>query len=151
MTVLVDFVKGLDANMDIEASVGEMINEAREWDLNKFKDLISSSVLLKIKNIHSPVIDLKDGIVWGPDSSGEFFVSSYYKATMKDKLGVKKEIWGLIWKWNGMERVKFFPRLAAHGRLCTNERRAMWGNSSLMCPLCSNQIESMLHILRDCR
>lgn len=69
---------------------------------------------------------------------------------MKDRNGSMDVVWKMIWGWSGIKRIKFFLWLVAHGRLCTNDRRAIWSGCNPMCSLCSNQVESILHVLRYC-
>ncbi|KAK4259379.1 hypothetical protein QN277_005718 [Acacia crassicarpa] len=60
-------------------------------------------------------------------------------------------LWGEIWKLQIPERCKMFLWLALHKQLLTNVSRCKRGLSTdARCPICNGEIETLLHVLRDC-
>ena len=56
-----------------------------------------------------------------------------------------------MWKVRVPERVKFFLWLTFHGRLLTNaERYRRKLATSPLCAACSNEVEDLVHIFREC-
>jgi heme O synthase-like polyprenyltransferase len=51
----------------------------------------------------------------------------------------------------GSHIIQTFMWIAAHERLLTNYRRSKWENGiSPICPICGNEDETIIHVLRDC-
>ena len=60
-------------------------------------------------------------------------------------------MWKIIWKWKGLERIKIFLWTVAHNAVMTNElrwRRRITDNR--YCCYCGNEVENLIHVLRDC-
>ncbi|RYR58809.1 hypothetical protein Ahy_A05g024682 [Arachis hypogaea] len=87
--------------------------------------------------------------MWGLTSHGDFSISSAYKSIYQVR-GVQDEIWELLWRWKGSQRVKMFYWLALHKKLLTSERRARLFGVSPYCHRCNGCPEILEHVLRDC-
>lgn len=59
-------------------------------------------------------------------------------------------IWGQIWKLDVHERVRCFIWIVCHGRLITNKLKHLMNLSVLYCYRCTLQVESIMHVLREC-
>ncbi|PKI55955.1 hypothetical protein CRG98_023687 [Punica granatum] len=60
-------------------------------------------------------------------------------------------VWRVIWSWEGPQRLRAFLWLVACDNLLTNEARVRQRLTvSADCPRCNTNVESIIHILRDC-
>ncbi|KAF7805280.1 non-LTR retroelement reverse transcriptase-like [Senna tora] len=82
---------------------------------------------------------------------GNFTVKSAYSVLSKDNDCISNNNWKRIWSCPSLERAKVFIWSVKHDSVMTNAQRKRRGFcTSDLCPLCSNEIETSLHALRDC-
>lgn len=62
----------------------------------------------------------------------------------------KADVWNKVWKLHVTERVRAFIWQITHGKLLTNAQKHQWGLGAPFCPHCPNELETILHALRDC-
>ncbi|CAN1810904.1 Putative ribonuclease H protein At1g65750 [Linum perenne] len=93
-----------------------------------------------------------DIVIWGEKHDGRFSISSAYNL-LTDQGSQQSEVsWERIWRWKGPHRINLFLWLATNERLFTNVERARRHiSTSAVCPRCGSEIESVGHVLRDCR
>ncbi|KAK4258548.1 hypothetical protein QN277_004989 [Acacia crassicarpa] len=101
---------------------------------------------------------VKDGIEerpngllrWKWTKDGQFTVKSAYDS-LRPLANLPDKLWGSIWKIKAPERCKIFLWLVLHNRLLTNVSRCKRGLSEDgRCPVCKVDLETLLHVLRDC-
>ncbi|KAJ8767189.1 hypothetical protein K2173_013586 [Erythroxylum novogranatense] len=124
----------------------------RGWIWEYFQHILPMSSLLHIAAIPTPSDDRgADLPIWRLTSNGNFSIKSAYGLLTRDCTQEEKDIWRVVWKWKGPERVKTFLWLLSHGKLLTNEVRLRRNLApSASCPLCQDHTESILHAIRDC-
>ncbi|CAN1155670.1 Putative ribonuclease H protein At1g65750 [Linum perenne] len=92
-----------------------------------------------------------DDWVWGLERSGEFSIKTAYNLICQSNALPSSDIWKVVWRWEGPNRIKHFIWLAANDKLLTNVVRRRRGFcSDDTCRGCGTEAESILHILRDC-
>ncbi|KAJ8898838.1 hypothetical protein K2173_008147 [Erythroxylum novogranatense] len=124
----------------------------RGWIWEYFQHSLPMSSLLQIAAIPTPSNDRgADLPICRLTSNGNFSIKSAYGLLTKDFTKEEKDIWKVVWKWKGPQRVKTFLWLLSHGKLLTNEARLRRNLApSASCPICQDHTESMLHAIRDC-
>ncbi|KAJ8762621.1 hypothetical protein K2173_008060 [Erythroxylum novogranatense] len=148
----------------VELATKEVLEEARTrcvdyyadrdrgWIWEYFQHSLPMSSLLQIAAIPTPSNDRgADLPIWRLTSNGNFSIKSAYDLLTKDFTQEEKDIWKVVWKWKGPQRVKTFLWLLSHGKLLTNEawlRRNLAPSTS--CPICQDHTKSILHAIRDC-
>lgn len=59
--------------------------------------------------------------------------------------------WKSIWRWPGPQRIRTFLWLVDHKAILTNQERSRRHISAPdTCPICKREVESLLHVFRDC-
>ncbi|KAA3459207.1 reverse transcriptase [Gossypium australe] len=82
---------------------------------------------------------------------GAFSIGSAFWTLKEDTWSSRDNNWKNIWRYQGPQRVRFFLWLAFKQKLLTNSERMRRGiGQSNSCALCGNEIEDMVHVLRDC-
>ncbi|MBA0656995.1 hypothetical protein Goklo_009311, partial [Gossypium klotzschianum] len=74
-----------------------------------------------------------------------------YWSLKEESWNPRDPFWKKSWKYQGLQRVKFFLWLASKQKLLTNVecvRRGIGQNST--CSVCGKEPEDTLHVLRDC-
>lgn len=93
----------------------------------------------------------EDGIVWACTTEGTFSVATAYTYITNTPSDFHAGLAKAIWRWKGPERVRLFLWHVARDSLLTNEKRERRGLSdNLLCPICNQRVESLLHVLRYC-
>lgn len=89
---------------------------------------------------------------WVTTSNNDFTIKMTYDLLCAPPMRNPRETpFKSYWKVKAPHRVKTFMRKALNYGLMTNVERSMRGfMTSNMCPLCSKNPESLLHILRYC-
>ncbi|MBA0769986.1 hypothetical protein Gotri_018671, partial [Gossypium trilobum] len=84
-------------------------------------------------------------------TSGSFFVKSTYEKLREGLWNSKESIWQLPWKFQGLQRVRFFIWLTLKEQLLTNAEKTRRGiGMNIACGICGHDYENVLHVLRDC-
>ncbi|CAN1178453.1 Putative ribonuclease H protein At1g65750 [Linum perenne] len=92
-----------------------------------------------------------DGSAWGNKKHGKFSIKSAYALIADIANRPSEELWKVIWRWQGPNRIRHFLWLAGNDRLPTNDQRTRRNFASdPMCPRCPGQVENSIHVLRDC-
>ncbi|CAN1787254.1 Putative ribonuclease H protein At1g65750 [Linum perenne] len=82
---------------------------------------------LRRKRMEPPRDDLgEDDIIWGPDPRGKFTLKTAYDILASTGHHTDQDIWRIVWRWKGPNRVRHFLWLVAHDRILTNEEREVW-------------------------
>lgn len=88
---------------------------------------------------------------WPGDMKGEFTVSAAYHLLLSTNYINNHNIWNQIWRLRVEVRVKFFIWIVfLHERLLTNFQKSKMRIGSSWCVHCETEVETILHVLRDC-
>ncbi|CAN1291848.1 Putative ribonuclease H protein At1g65750 [Linum perenne] len=94
----------------------------------------------------------EDGIIWGPDPRGKFTLKTAYEILASTDHHADQDIWRIVWRWTGPNRVRHFLWLVAHDRILTNaERHRRHMTDVVDCQRCRGSIEDTLHVVTDCQ
>lgn len=140
-------------NLQRSLTVADLTDIHGGWDFEKINHCLPEDILQVIRTINPPnATRSQDRIAWLLNKDGEFSTSSAYEYLLNSPSGFNGEVYKLIWKWPGPERVRIHLWKMAQGALITNLFRQRRGMSSLSnCPICDSLEESILHMARDCR
>ncbi|KAK4257313.1 hypothetical protein QN277_006916 [Acacia crassicarpa] len=121
------------------------------WDYAQLGSIVSCDIIRRLFAFPPPSVDAgNDLMIWGGSRTGIFSVKSAYHFIEKPNEMLAHPCFKLLWKWQGAERIRTFMWLAFQNKLPTNEWRSKWSSSSALCSYCNSQVESLIHILRDC-
>ncbi|KAL4286488.1 hypothetical protein AHAS_Ahas19G0091200 [Arachis hypogaea] len=133
------------------SSLTDFLSISGDWDIEWINEWLPDDIVKKINALAPPSPwKEKDQIAWTLTSDGSFKLQSAYQ-DIQDTTSQPNNIFSLVWKWKGPERIRMFLWLVAHDAILTNaarKRRHM--TSDNRCPRCSSNEESTLHVLHDC-
>ena len=90
-------------------------------------------------------------MLWKFSKNGEFSTKSAYRIANQSENNVVQFSGQWIWKLDIVPKIINFLWLCLHGSIPVKEVLAGRGiNCDALCPLCREQNESILHLLRDC-
>lgn len=137
---------------DLVRKVSSYVSADGDWNWVELRSHLPTSTLMRLASVLPPCPDDGDDrVVWKFSKDHIFTVNSAYKSLEKDSCPPKDDIWHLIWKWDGPQRIKSWLWLAVKEKLLTNVNRMSRGMcASDMCQRCDCASESNLHALRDC-
>ncbi|KAK2662406.1 hypothetical protein Ddye_000980 [Dipteronia dyeriana] len=125
------------------------------WGYEDLQNLSSDFPWYVVHQIFSIHVGSNHGIVdyviWGLSKNGDFLVSSAYKSQF---IGSNFDIWkwNFIWCLKLPPRVLYFLWTLIHGKILTNEQRAVRGlNSDIIYERCNVDSEDMDHVFRGYR
>ncbi|CAN1155661.1 Putative ribonuclease H protein At1g65750 [Linum perenne] len=149
---LLDFANTVDPDFDIDCTVASMTNSDGQWDFERLERLLEPGAVDVIAGMSPPQANRgADDWVWGLERSGEFSIKTAYNLICQSNALPSSDIWKVVWRWEGPNRIKHFIWLAANDKLLTNVVRRRRGFcSDDTCRGCGTEAESILHILRDC-
>lgn len=128
-----------------------MVNEHGDWDLAVLSRLCPPKVLKRFNAILHPSVDHGgDRRIWPGNRLGLFSVAGAYELLGGFLHLEKADVWNKVWKLHVMERVWAFIWQITHEKLLTNAQKHQWGLGAPLCPHCPNELETILHTLRDC-
>ncbi|KAL4302224.1 hypothetical protein GQ457_10G026540 [Hibiscus cannabinus] len=113
--------------------------------------VLPTNVLLRLAAIPTPNASLGvDVPCWRWDNKQNFTTKSAYES-LHTPCAPKSTLWGVIWRLPVPQRVRTFMWLAVLGKILTNhERLRRHLADSDTCSLCHDDIEDVVHVLRDC-
>lgn len=147
---LIEFAAGIPSDIE-EARVCDMVNDSGQWTCVKLGDSWPMDMKLKI----NAVLPLEAGngldkVLWAETADGIFTVKSSYEALYRFKFDLQDGIWKRIWRMGVPERIRTFIWLVKHERLLTNKRNSKMGLVRPYCGHCIMEVETIIHVLRDC-
>lgn len=139
-------------DMDVNCTVKDFILHSGQWDAAKLSSCLPVDVVSKILAMHIPACsDIIDRVIWHLSHDGRFTLKSAYNMHIDDQPPYHNNLFKIIWKWKGPQRVKTFLWLVAHAALLTNKNRVIRHIAqSDLCQACGRYAETVLHTLRDC-
>lgn len=123
------------------------------WIWDRIRHTFPSSVCTKIANIKPPLGGQHDFPSCNLEPRGYFSLKSAYQALREPKIRpiLNDDLFMVVLNWHDPPRIKAFMWKLCHGRLMTNEKRSkLHITDNATCPRCGLQVESMMHVLRDC-
>ncbi|CAL1355748.1 unnamed protein product [Linum trigynum] len=137
---------------DRNARISAFVDEEGTWRTEKFSNILPAEIIHRITAVAvDPMAPNDDTLFWHPTSDGRFSTKSAFHLLQVQTDNGQSKTWKEIWKLEVPERVRCFMWLVAHNRISSNEQRAKRHISVTSgCFRCENQVESTLHILRDC-
>ncbi|CAL1402102.1 unnamed protein product [Linum trigynum] len=135
-----------------EEVVADMVTEEGEWRIDLFEDLLPQRIQQKIVGVAVDKLSSEeDTLFWCLSSTGRFTAKTAYQHLLPQEPDPDANFWKIIWSLPVPERIRCFMWLVCLGRIATNallfSRRIV---AAPYCPRCNGQVESILHILRDC-
>ncbi|CAN1180887.1 Putative ribonuclease H protein At1g65750 [Linum perenne] len=129
-TKLIDHVATHDDNIDLQASVRDLVMDSMSPPSSDQGD---------------------DEWVWSKEISGKFSIRTAYDIVINSP-NLRPDVnWSMVWRWSGPGRVQYFLWLLSHGKILTNaERKVRHMTEDESCPRCRAAAETILHTLRDC-
>jgi ribonuclease HI len=145
------------ADMDVSipenvanARVCDLVDDEGEWNWSLMNGWLPGAILRKISAILPPAIENGRDIQLGVGkNSDDFSVASMYNILCNFDHSVEDKEWLEVWKLSVSERNRCFMWLVKHDRLLTRKIKARMGIGHDRCDFC-NEIETSLHVLRDC-
>ncbi|MCH81163.1 RNA-directed DNA polymerase (Reverse transcriptase), partial [Trifolium medium] len=132
------------------AKVVDLIDESGCWNWDGLRWL-PTSILNKLIAIPPPEeINGDDFNFWPAGKHGNFSIASAYNILAEFEHQAEAATWSIIWRINACERVRAFVWLLKHGRLLTHYRKSKMNLGPPFCMFCEDEIETELHVLRDC-
>lgn len=137
--VLQEVVVGQIPEEDRSLMIEAFVNDSGQWCMEKFEHLLPSEVVMEIVAVMVvPSHDMEDSTCWAGTSNGSFSTKSAYELVaagrVETNLDVLQEI---IWRWNGIEIVKYFLwQGAREGFLTNGYTTAHHMGTSSLCPIC---------------
>ena len=124
------------------------------WNLGCLSFVLPLSLGQKIKATPIPMLATGvDKISWSSSPNGEFEFKEAYKlaCTMHNNPHCDHFMGNWIWKISTLPKIKCFLWQYFHRSIPTREALNKRGlNIPPCCPLCNDDVESIIHTLRDC-
>ena len=120
-----------------------------KWELISFD--LPQFIKEKIKAIPIQMFGSgRDMVMWKFSMNGEFTTNSAYRLANQGEETAMQFNGQWIWKLDILPRITNFLCLCLHGCIPVKEVLAVRGiNCDKLCPLCREQDESIIHLLRD--
>ncbi|KAA3461669.1 LINE-1 reverse transcriptase isogeny [Gossypium australe] len=138
--------------LNLDSTLKDWVLQDDSWNVDMLRIWLSEDMIRHIVSIPPPhSAGGEDRIIWARSGSGSFSVRSAYWALKENTWSPKDDIWKLIWKYQGPQRVCLFLWIVAKQRLFTNSERVRRGiGQSSAYPQCGHDNEDIMHVLRDC-
>ena len=95
--------------------------------------------------------DRKDSLLWKSSHDGDFSMTSAYASNFTADNNPQIFMGNWVWKVDIWPKISSFLWLCHHNSVPVRQVVAARGiNCDTTCPLCNNQEETILHLLRDC-
>ncbi|KAE8719297.1 putative Kelch repeat-containing F-box family protein [Hibiscus syriacus] len=133
-------------------TVAAMVDAQGNWRWDCFESFLPVRVLLSIAAKKGPLAHFASDMVgWNLREDRKFTIKSAYESLDEDRNMEAGELWMVIHKYRGLQKIKLFLWLVYWGRVMTNAermRRHLTTDSS--CPVCFAPVEDINHPLRQC-
>ncbi|KAH9772084.1 putative ribonuclease H protein [Citrus sinensis] len=132
--------------------VADFVTADGNWNWPKFSYLLSHNAVMRIASVHPPSAwNGPDKAYWAAATHGKFTVKSAYDHLAQPSLQERDTIWRLAWSWKGPQSIKTFIWLVLHNRLKTRgELTSRHLTIDTHCERCGYELETTIHVLRDC-
>ncbi|GMI85510.1 hypothetical protein like AT4G29090 [Hibiscus trionum] len=141
----------VDSSPPASCVVAAMVNSVGRWNVDFLRLILPEDCVLRILTFIPPSDMLgPDRLGWKGEANFLFSVRSAYKS-LSPQSEEPNVVWKYLWRCPVPQRIRSFLWLVFKGTLLTNEervRRHMASNNC--CDWCGRDVESVLHVLRDC-
>lgn len=141
--------------MEDNITVKDMYFRDGKWKWNELSFQLPTTVKEKISARPIQLYGVKeDTPIWRVTKNGEFSAASAYKLARPkdDEESTFLGKWKWVWELDTMPKISHFLWLCHHNSVPVREVIVARGvNSESTCPLYRNGIESISHLLRECR
>ncbi|XP_024178589.1 uncharacterized protein LOC112184556 [Rosa chinensis] len=128
------------------------------WNSTLLSELFPAHIVQKILDIPLSPRNHEDRWIWGGDKKGRFTVKLAYHvaqhrvlADHSSALNPSEALWNQLWKASVPNTVKICAWKAAANILLTRSRLSERGiDLDTQCPLCDEDVETLIHAVRDC-
>lgn len=127
----------------------------KQWDESKVNSIVTTVDAKAILAIPIPKSQVPDRIAWAFSPDGKYSVKSGYKYWHDRFSDCKHEVssqgWAKLWKLEVPHKIRVFL-----WKICRNNipvryiMRRKGVQTSIICPMCLNDVEHLLHIFLDC-
>lgn len=149
---LIDWTTSPLEPADLLKCVRDFVDRNGNWQLERVRDVLPSQVIDQIFLLCPPrEITAEDVVAWKCTPDGVFTVKSAYDAITGPPDNSNQQLFNLVWRWGGQERIKIVLWRLLCEALLTNQQRFRRGMApNAKCPICNFDVECSLHALRDC-
>ncbi|CAL1358444.1 unnamed protein product [Linum trigynum] len=149
---LADHVLPHSDELEEDQCVASFVQSSGDWDLERMRNFLPEEMVLRIAGVQPPRPDAGEDLpIWGPESDGRFRIRTAYDIASSYVANPQQGNWKTVWKWQGPAKIRYFLWLATRGRLLTNsERKRRHLSNSDKCSNCEDEVESVVHVIRDC-
>lgn len=139
---------------NLNLPISHFYEAGRGWKTYLFSNLVPRRFLQEITCDKTPFNppNTMDVVRWSRDPASNFTTKTTYDLVSDHSHPRQNvDVWKLVWKINGPQRVKILMwKLLNNGVLTNSVRRRRRMTSSDLCPLCQTSAEECLHLFRDC-
>ncbi|CAN1762563.1 Putative ribonuclease H protein At1g65750, partial [Linum perenne] len=134
-----------------------IMQDTRQWDVSKLREIFAEHVVQEIRKLPIGPVNMRDKWIWHHDAKGAFTIKSCYRFLKKGGTGAanrpdyQQQEWKWLWRLSMPPKVKFFIWKVCSNLLATRENliKRKCANNPI-CPMCSNEDESVFHLLFAC-
>lgn len=132
-------------------TVADLMDDHGGWRVDEIEHFLPQDILNQILSLAPPVLNRpEDRVAWNLTKDGEFSTRSAYENLIMQPTMLDCSFLKILWSWPGPERIRILLWKISQGALVTNTFRLRRGLSvESLCPVCSLDNETSLHILRD--
>ncbi|CAN1762633.1 Putative ribonuclease H protein At1g65750 [Linum perenne] len=151
-TKISDHVAEIDDDVDLQASVRDLVMDDGNWNLDLIRTYIQDELIDEISSMSPPSSDQGDDEwFWSKEISGKFSIRTAYDIVISTPNPRPDVNWNMVWQWSGPRRVQYFLWLLSCGKILTNvERKRRHVTEEGSCPRCRAAEETIIHTQRDC-
>ena len=121
------------------------------WDWATLNHLLPQDSLDAIASVPLSAIVTAPSCHWNLTSQGHFTTKSAYEQHQFPSWDDPNPLWRKVWRLPMAQRVRTFTWLLLKGKLLTNCERSKRGlTQDPFCSICSDQVEDLTHVFRDC-
>nr|KYP62996.1 Putative ribonuclease H protein At1g65750 family [Cajanus cajan] len=137
---------------EINKHVADYVDQFGEWNLSSIEHLLPPDIFNVILGQSAPGLSPdKDVLAWKNAADGEFSLKKGYEFLCPVGVSSRQKVFKLLWNWRGPERIQTFLWRLAHNSLLTNDLRMHRGMTmDPLCPVCHDELETLIHAMRDC-
>ncbi|XP_074267371.1 uncharacterized protein LOC141590703 [Silene latifolia] len=147
-------------DFDINMKVADLfVEDEVRWDREKVRAMFLPFEADRILNIRLSKEPTEDGWCWDNERDGSYTVKSGYRLLCEEgSSGVEQAdfsqerwVWNAVWSAPVLPRIKNFMWQLCHEAIPTKSLLATrLGSGDGLCPRCFGDMETCLHVVRDC-
>lgn len=128
----------------------------KTWDIERVQQLFTTDDAKAILATRVPQQDVSDRIAWSRTTNGVYTVKTGYRLwcdrNVASSTVPQSQGWSKIWRLTIPHKMKIFLwRFCRNNLPVRNRLKARGVNVPIICPMCSVDIEHLLHIFFDCQ